>query len=54
VLAKPVYAAQLERFIETRDVRERTDRFVLRVTGLDAVRNVSAFGCRSARAAPQR
>ncbi len=35
-LAKPVYAASLQGYVETREERERTDRFVLRVTRLDA------------------
>ncbi|MBI5129815.1 MAG: ComEC/Rec2 family competence protein [Rhodopseudomonas palustris] len=35
VLAKPVQAATLKGFVETREERERTDRFVLRVTEMD-------------------
>ena len=31
VLARPMYAVSLSGFVETRDIRERTDRFVLRV-----------------------
>jgi competence protein ComEC len=31
VLARPMYSVQLSGFVETRDIRERTDRFVLRV-----------------------
>ena len=38
VLARPMYSVSLSGFVETRDVRERTDRFVLRVTRLDAAR----------------
>jgi len=38
VLAHPVYSAGLQGFVETREVRDRTDRFVLRVTQLDAAR----------------
>ncbi|HEY3791523.1 MAG TPA: competence protein ComEC, partial [Bradyrhizobium sp.] len=29
VLARPIYSVQLSGFVETRDIRERTDRFVL-------------------------
>ena len=32
VLARPLYSVSLSGFVETRDIRERTDRFVLRVT----------------------
>jgi competence protein ComEC len=39
VLAKPIYSATLSGFVETRDIRERTDRFVLRVTAMDAPRS---------------
>jgi len=38
VLAKPLYSVSLSGFVETRDIRERTDRFVLRVTDMDAPR----------------
>jgi competence protein ComEC len=38
VLARPLYSVQLKGFVETRDIRERTDRFVLRVTEMDAPR----------------
>jgi competence protein ComEC len=38
VLARPLYSVSLSGFVETRDIRERTDRFVLRVTGMDAPR----------------
>ena len=38
VLARPLYSVTLSGFVETRDIRERTDRFVLRVTGMDAPR----------------
>ncbi|MBR0775785.1 ComEC family competence protein [Bradyrhizobium diazoefficiens] len=38
VLAKPLYAVTLSGFVETRDIRERTDRFVLRVTAMEAPR----------------
>ncbi|WP_213772502.1 ComEC/Rec2 family competence protein [Bradyrhizobium sp. dw_78] len=39
VLARPIYSVQLAGFVETRDIRERTDRFVLRVTQMDAPRS---------------
>jgi competence protein ComEC len=38
VLAKPAYSVSLSGFVETRDVRERTDRFVLRVTHMESPR----------------
>jgi len=38
VLAKPLYSVSLSGFVETRDIRERTDRFVLRVTAMEAQR----------------
>lgn len=38
VLARPLYSVSLSGFVETRDIRERTDRFVLRVTDMDAAR----------------
>src|SRR5580698_10544518 len=38
VLARPMYAVSLSGFVETRDIRERTDRFVLRVTHMEAPR----------------
>jgi competence protein ComEC len=38
VLAKPLYSVALSGFVETRDIRERTDRFVLHVTDMDAPR----------------
>lgn len=37
VLAKPIYAASLQGFVATREERERTDRFVLRLTKMDAL-----------------
>jgi competence protein ComEC len=39
VLAKPIYSAALTGFVETRDIRERTDRFVLRVVSMDSGRD---------------
>lgn len=38
VLTRTIYLVQLSGFVETRDIRERTDRFVLRVTQMDAPR----------------
>ena len=38
VLARPIYAAALTGFVETRDIRERTDRFVLRVVSMESPR----------------
>ena len=38
VLTRPLYSVSLSGFVETRDIRERTDRFVLRVTQMDAQR----------------
>ena len=38
VLARPIYSVQLAGFVETRDIRERTDRFVLRLTQMEAPR----------------
>jgi competence protein ComEC len=40
VLARPAYSVSLSGFVETRDIRERTDRFVLRVTQMDSPRGV--------------
>jgi competence protein ComEC len=39
VLARPMYSVSLSGFVETRDVRERTDRFVLRVASMDSPRS---------------
>ena len=38
VLARPLYSVSLSGFVEARDIRERTDRFVLRVKTMDAPR----------------
>ena len=43
VLAHPIYSASLQGFVETHEERERTDRFVLRVTELNATRNAMAL-----------
>ena len=39
VLARPMYSVALSGFVEARDIRERTDRFVLRVTQMEAPRS---------------
>src|SRR4029079_8762183 len=36
VLARPMYSVSLSGFVETRDIRERTDRFVLRVAQMES------------------
>ena len=38
VLARPLSSVSLKGFVETRDERERTDRFILRVEEMDALR----------------
>jgi competence protein ComEC len=38
VLARPAYSVALSGFVETRDIRERTDRFVLRVASMASPR----------------
>ena len=38
VLARPIYTASIKGFVETREERERTDRFVLRVTEMQTPR----------------
>jgi competence protein ComEC len=38
VLVRPMYSVSLSGFVETRDVRERTDRFVLRVAHMESPR----------------
>src|SRR6266850_1417561 len=35
VLAQPMYSVSLSGFVQTRDIRERTDRFVLRVAHME-------------------
>jgi competence protein ComEC len=39
VLARPMYSVSLTGFVETRDIRERTDRFVLRVASMESPRS---------------
>ena len=49
VLARPMYSVSLTGFVETREIRERTDRFVLRVVSWKARaerQSSSACGCR--------
>ena len=38
VLARPMFSVSLTGFVETRDIRERTDRFVLRVVTMESAR----------------
>jgi competence protein ComEC len=38
LLVRPLYSVTLSGFVETRDIRERTDRFVLLVKQMDATR----------------
>ncbi|SDK13789.1 competence protein ComEC [Bradyrhizobium lablabi] len=38
VLARPMFSVTLTGFVETRDIRERTDRFVLRVVTMESAR----------------
>ena len=38
VLARPMYSASISGFVETRDIRARTDRFVLRVVSMESPR----------------
>ncbi len=38
VLARPMYSVSLKGFVETREERERTDRFVLRVVQMESAR----------------
>ncbi|MHC2438216.1 hypothetical protein ACVMB0_005591 [Bradyrhizobium sp. USDA 4451] len=40
VLARPIYSVALTGFVETRDIREKTDRFVLRVVSMESQREV--------------
>ncbi|NPU64506.1 ComEC family competence protein [Bradyrhizobium sp. 83012] len=39
VLARPLYSVSLSGFVEARDIRERSDRIVLRVTAMESPRN---------------
>jgi competence protein ComEC len=39
VLARPMYSVAVSGFVEARDIRERTDRFVLRVASMESPRS---------------
>jgi competence protein ComEC len=41
VLARPMFSVTLSGFVETRDIRERTDRFVLRVVRMESARGTT-------------
>ena len=41
VLARPMFSVALTGFVETRDIRERTDRFVLRVATMESARGTT-------------
>src|ERR1700738_1796117 len=41
VLARPMYSVSVTGFVETRDIRERTDRFVLRVASMESPRGLT-------------
>ncbi len=41
VLAQPMFSVSLTGFVETRDIRERTDRFVLRVVSMESARGTT-------------
>ena len=41
VLARPMFSVTLTGFVETRDIRERTDRFVLRVVSMESARGAT-------------
>jgi competence protein ComEC len=41
VLARPMFSVTLTGFVETRDIRERTDRFVLRVVTMESARGTT-------------
>src|ERR1700716_2520362 len=44
VLARPMYSVSLSGFVEARDIRERTDRFVLRVSQMESPRGQTTLG----------
>ena len=48
VLAQPIYSVALTGFVETRDIRERTDRFVLRVATMESPRGEHQAGAGAA------
>ncbi|MBR1246979.1 ComEC family competence protein [Bradyrhizobium sp. AUGA SZCCT0169] len=41
VLARPMFSVSLTGYVETRDIRERTDRFVLRVVTMESARDAT-------------
>ena len=41
VLARPMFSVTMTGFVETRDIRERTDRFVLRVVTMESARGTT-------------
>ena len=41
VLARPMFSVALTGFVETRDIREKTDRFVLRVVSMESQRETT-------------
>ena len=41
VLARPMFSVSLTGFVETREIRERTDRFVLRVVSMESARGTT-------------
>ena len=41
VLARPMYSVSISGFVETRDIRARTDRFVLRVASMESPRDLT-------------
>ncbi|WGR91980.1 ComEC family competence protein [Bradyrhizobium sp. ISRA443] len=41
VLARPMFSVALTGFVETRDIREKTDRFVLRVVSMESPRDAT-------------
>ena len=41
VLAQPMFSVSLTGFVETREIRERTDRFVLRVVSMESARGTT-------------
>jgi competence protein ComEC len=43
VLAKPLFGVALQGFVESREQRERSDRFVLRVTSMEAARSTTTL-----------
>lgn len=53
VLARPMWSVSISGFVETRDIRARTDRFVLRVVSMESPRDATRLErvrCRCARA----